>query len=201
MRIEDDWQLNVPCELRRRTARARIRTNEIVIRDVEHATEHTAELRGRDALVAVGKLLPALNAGGARSKTVSAAVQMLEDTPDTRQLFLRFAGPSARSVAESRRDWISPLSGGYMTVHDPDPADTRLGNLKYGVPLRMLPTDVRLALEMAAPEESERRAMEGELALLTQAWREAAEIAQCSDDMFVPDSINRRIDEMKSSKS
>lgn len=38
-----------------------------------------------------------------------------------------------------------------------------------------------LALEMALNEESERRAMAGELALLEAAWREAEEIAAIAD--------------------
>ena len=38
-----------------------------------------------------------------------------------------------------------------------------------------------LALEMALHEESERRAMDGELALLEAAWREAEEIAKIAD--------------------
>jgi hypothetical protein len=38
-----------------------------------------------------------------------------------------------------------------------------------------------LALEMAVHEESERRALEGELALLEAAWREAEEVAQIAD--------------------
>jgi hypothetical protein len=39
----------------------------------------------------------------------------------------------------------------------------------------------RLALEMAAHEESERRALEGELEALQEAWREADEIATIAD--------------------
>jgi hypothetical protein len=42
----------------------------------------------------------------------------------------------------------------------------------------------RLALEMAAHEDNERRAMEGELAELAEAWREAEEIAEIADSMF-----------------
>lgn len=49
-----------------------------------------------------------------------------------------------------------------------------------------LPEAARLALEMAAHEESERRALEGELALLEQAWREAEEVAAIADNMFLP---------------
>jgi hypothetical protein len=49
-----------------------------------------------------------------------------------------------------------------------------------------LPESMRLALEMAAHEDSERRALEGELALLEQAWKEAEEVAAIADNMFLP---------------
>ena len=42
----------------------------------------------------------------------------------------------------------------------------------------------RLALEMAAHEESERRALDGELAELAAAWREADEIATIADALL-----------------
>jgi hypothetical protein len=45
----------------------------------------------------------------------------------------------------------------------------------------------RLALEMALHEESERRAMEGELAELEAAWRAAEEIAAIADAL--PDGV------------
>ena len=47
----------------------------------------------------------------------------------------------------------------------------------------------RLALEMAAREASERRALEGELHILEAAWKEAEEIAGIADDMFLPASV------------
>ncbi len=45
---------------------------------------------------------------------------------------------------------------------------------------------VWLALDMALQEEQERRALEGELWLLEQAWQEAEEIAAISDDLLLP---------------
>jgi hypothetical protein len=50
--------------------------------------------------------------------------------------------------------------------------------------LQFLPAEQRLALEMALHEESEQRALEGELALLEAAWREAEEIAHIADGML-----------------
>ena len=56
--------------------------------------------------------------------------------------------------------------------------------------LQALPNAARLALEMASHEESERRAMQGELALLEAAWKQAEEIAKIADDLLVPPSVD-----------
>jgi hypothetical protein len=53
-----------------------------------------------------------------------------------------------------------------------------------------LPNATRLALEMASHEESERRAMEGELALLEAAWKQAEEIAKIADNLLVPPTVD-----------
>jgi len=55
----------------------------------------------------------------------------------------------------------------------------------------------RLGLEMALHEESERRAMEGELTLLAAAWRDAEEIAAISDDMLLPENVQSSLDRMR----
>ena len=49
-----------------------------------------------------------------------------------------------------------------------------------------MPKPTRLALEMALHEERERRALEGELWRLEQAWRDAEEIAAISDNLLLP---------------
>jgi hypothetical protein len=56
--------------------------------------------------------------------------------------------------------------------------------------LQELPNAARLALEMAAHEDTERRAMEGELALLEAAWKQAEEIAKIADNLLVPPSVD-----------
>ena len=63
--------------------------------------------------------------------------------------------------------------------------------------LANLPHEVRLALEMASHEETERRALEGELALLEDAWQEAEEIAAISDDLFVSGDTHARLADLK----
>lgn len=55
----------------------------------------------------------------------------------------------------------------------------------------------RLALEMALHEETERRALEGELELLLDAWREAEELAGISDQLTIPAPVSERLDELK----
>jgi hypothetical protein len=63
------------------------------------------------------------------------------------------------------------------------------GEAKVGTPFGDLPVEMRLALEMAAHEDTERRALEGELQELMSAWRDADEIARISDAMFQPVEI------------
>ena len=52
--------------------------------------------------------------------------------------------------------------------------------------VRAMPTPLQLALEMSLHEEQERRALEGELWILEQAWREAEEIAAIADRLLLP---------------
>ncbi|HEX8273185.1 MAG TPA: hypothetical protein VF615_11140 [Longimicrobiaceae bacterium] len=61
-----------------------------------------------------------------------------------------------------------------------------------------MPGEVRLALEMAAHEDTERRALEGELAELERQWRAAEEIAAIADSLAVPAEVERRLRRMRS---
>ena len=47
---------------------------------------------------------------------------------------------------------------------------------------------------MALHEEAERRAMQGELAELERAWREAEEIAGISDDLLLPAGVEQKLE-------
>ena len=119
------------------------------------------ELRGEAAIRASGALLPRLNQSGGSAGEVQRAVAMLEADPSPERVFA--------SVADAQRHkagWISGRRGANL-----------LGNL---------PAHTRLALEMAAHEETERRALEGELADLEDAWREADEIAAIADALLNP---------------
>jgi hypothetical protein len=64
--------------------------------------------------------------------------------------------------------------------------------------LQDIPNAARLALEMATHEETERRAMQGELALLEAAWRQAEEIAKIADNLLVPSSVDEFVERNRS---
>jgi hypothetical protein len=133
---------------------------------------------GAEALRLVSQIIPAVNRYGGRPEDVRSAVDAMERDggPEgyvarlrTRAAATRHAGPDSSS-----RWWETD-----------DLPRTGL----YG-----LSTIDRLALEMAAHEEQERRALEGELAELENAWREAEEIAAIADDLLLPAGIQRRLD-------
>jgi hypothetical protein len=129
------------------------------------------DLRGEEALRAAGQLLPTLNATGASSKQVKDAVTLATEYTDPSVVF-----DQAARLAATKRSW---------------------NDFGKGAMLALIPPDLRLALEMLSHEESERRALEGELYLLEEAWKEAEEIAGISDDMFLPEDITNKLDEMK----
>ncbi len=63
--------------------------------------------------------------------------------------------------------------------------------------LWQMPAEVRLALEMSSHEDAERRALEGELALLEQQWRAAEAIAAVADTLAVPPEVERRLKRLR----
>ncbi|HEX7020680.1 MAG TPA: hypothetical protein VF159_11740 [Gemmatimonadaceae bacterium] len=153
LRVVHDWALSGPATLTVGRMlgplpwyRPRLKETDIV-------------LRGDDAVRVAAKLLPALNATGAKSSEIAAAVELMVETPNANALLARIAGRPPTRVQRLMND----------KAHN----------------LALLPREFRLALEMATHEDSERRALDGELALLEEAWREAEEIAAIADDMFV----------------
>lgn len=66
--------------------------------------------------------------------------------------------------------------------------------------LSELPAETRLAIEMAAHEGLERRALQGELAGLEQAWREAEKIANIADNLLLPATVDDWLDRRHGSR-
>jgi hypothetical protein len=146
-----------------------------------------------------GKLLSVLNFAAASNAEVQWAISKLGDASDPSGFFTRIASLAMRT------EW-----GLHPDAPDNGPAEPaaatvaerlalRLANRSFwghggtgserAMPLYRLPSVNRLALEMAANEDSERRALEGELDELREAWREAEEIAAIADGMFMDDTL------------
>lgn len=136
--------------------------------------EGRTDVRGAVAMRAAAQLLPKLNSGGASSRRVKEAVAIATEHDDPAVAFDR-----AASLAANTARWNDFF---------------RFGNKAT---LARVAPELRLALEMISHEESERRALEGELRILEDAWREAEEIAAIADDMFLPEDVSKRLAEMK----
>jgi hypothetical protein len=127
------------------------------------------ELEGPIAIRAAGRIMPGVNSFGGSSSQVQNAVRLIEDARGPE----RFFHSSARVQGKER--------------------------LRYSVvkveasEVGRMDATTRLALEMAAHEETERRAFEGELAQLEEAWREAEEIASIADRLLIPESVEKWI--------
>jgi hypothetical protein len=131
-----------------------------------------ATLTGQAARNAAPRLLAGINDLGASKRVVRSAVDLLLAVPDPDALF----GKTARVHSASKR---TPES----------------------VPLKSVTPELRLALEMAANESSERRALEGELHLLEERWREAEEIAGIADNLFLPSEVDAELARLKAGKA
>jgi hypothetical protein len=130
-------------------------------------------IRGEAALELAGKILPAVNFDGGGDSDVRDAVTLLGKQTDPHVAFAR-----AAAIA-NRANWEDFESRGLLAA---------------------LPAPQRLALEMISHEDTERRALEGELYLLEDAWREAEEIAAISDNMFLPKAITDGLAKLKARK-
>ena len=138
---------------------------------------------GQEAMRIAATLMPKVNRFGGTKKTVAEAVYALE-ARDGPEGYLESLVRVAPKVTRPPEYLMKRLS---LMREMPD----------YGL---FGFSDVqRLAFEMALHEEAERRAMQGELAELERAWRDAEEIAKIADDLLVPATVNDRISELKDS--
>lgn len=162
----DAWQLRFPHVVgtpMSRLQRLRWSAGSARVKD-----DPVAILEGDAAVVAAGKILPALNRSGASARLVHDATRFVEETGSVDEAFRR----ALRTVPSA---WRS------ATARPSSPARS----------LYRLPGPVRLGLEMAAHETAERRALEGELAELERDWRAAEEIAAIADDLLLPDRVRK----------
>jgi hypothetical protein len=131
--------------------------------DVPHDDGWT-RLEGTEAMHATGVILAGANPFGGTKRHVQEAVAEIESAGDASGFL---------ATAAARNGW----RGGRLI--------SLLGFYRGLGALHLSPTEC-LALEMAVHEESERRLMDGELEVLTAAWRHAEEIARICDDELSP---------------
>jgi hypothetical protein len=126
--------------------------------DIPH-DDGWAHFEGLEAMQAASTILAGTNRFGANQAQVEEAVARVEGVGDA-STYLR----SASSLGDSRHSRL-----------------TSVLNLWRGLGSMRLSRTECLALEMSLHEESERRALEGELAILAAAWQEAEELARVAD--------------------
>ncbi|MES2523288.1 MAG: hypothetical protein V4617_11350 [Gemmatimonadota bacterium] len=139
-------------------------------RDKRHNYE-LVDLRGNDAQSVMRWALPRVNRMGASHARVAESVRVIEQ-----------AGAPADFGS-----WIATQL----------PAWRAKQRFVDDGALDGIPKAVRLAFEMSMHEETERRALEGELHLLEAAWRDADAIAKIADSMFVPQQVDERITQLR----
>jgi hypothetical protein len=145
------------------------RSDDIALRLVHDGGASRYE--GEKALSAGGRMLARANWLGGAARLVQSAVRQIDESGD------------ADSFLHKTASRFSRFHGRRMMARY-----RRIGAMS------LVPVE-RLALEMAVHEESERRALEGELTQLAQEWKEAEEIAAIADDMFIAPSVEARIKE------
>jgi hypothetical protein len=156
--------------------------------DLQYETGHFA-FHGREAERVASVVIPTVNRFGASKAAVADAVSVIE----------KLGG------AEGYLDRLS-RDAAAQTQCDPDATDRwallRQRNQPYTAHgLFGLPSTDRLALEMALHEETERRALTGELVELERAWRDAEEIAGISDDLLLPPNVEATIEAIRRSNA
>ena len=148
--------------------------------ELEHAGGRVA-IEGSEARHAAAVLFPRVNQFGGTKVEVERAVARLEHAGSSEHFLANIArrGDRITRVTAAKSRW---------STSSDDVSDSGL---------LALPTSVSLAIEMALHEEQERRALEGELAELEHAWREAEEIGAISDSLLLPAWIDDALKRLK----
>jgi hypothetical protein len=133
-------------------------------------------LEGDHARRATALIMPKVNVGGAARDKVKAAVDRIESSGDPERFMTAVARtPLPRVEPSAWKRWPKPQPAAGISK---------------------LPLETRLAVEMAVNEENERRALEGELALLELEWKEAEEIAGIADQLG-NESVDEQFEALK----
>ncbi len=132
---------------------------------------------GRQAARIAAIVVPKVNRFGGNKALVADAVREIESLGSAERYLDRLS-----TVATAMTKPVISGSGQSWWRAD-------IENARWNTGLFALPKAHRLALEMALHEEAERRAIEGQLADLERAWRDAEEIAGIADSLLLPDDV------------
>jgi len=145
------------------------------VRDAGRANGSPIRFVGQSAERVLGQLVPAVNRFGGTRTEIEEALQRL-DASSSPSAFLTHAARLSEQQMRFRKGAVSRALRPSMAAFLYEPE-------RDGHGLFALPRTLSLAIEIVSNEERERRAMEGELALLEAAWREAEEVAQIADGL------------------
>ena len=180
-RRSDGTRYKLQREQAARFARIRVDDDEPGFRiEIHHGSlsrKDPYSFEGEDAERAINALLPLVNGAGAAAHYIRQAVSQIESHGAPH----RFIADSAERGSATAREF-------------PTVERRRKARLSGPGWIRKMTTPTRLALEMALNEEQERRALEGELAQLERAWREAEEIAAIADNLLLPEHTDAFLD-------
>jgi hypothetical protein len=152
-----------------------------------------ATLAQSSALRVAGKMLATLNVGVASQSEVQHAIAKLDEAGDPEGYFTRVASLAMRTswgrfpdAVEENTEQPRGSFSERLAIQLSNRSFWGRGGTSSDeeTPLFRLPAVDRLALEMAANEDIERRALMGELDSLHAAWKDAEEIAAIADELF-----------------
>ena len=128
------------------------------------------EFTGDAAMRTMSRIIPSLNGTGGKREDVKDAVARVEHEND------------AIAFMQQLTNRAVPFGRGAKVMN------VRLAH--------MLKSE-RLALEMMLHEDDERRALEGELHMLEQRWKDAEEVAAIADSLTLPDGVTERMNDLR----
>jgi hypothetical protein len=161
-------------------------------------SEDRVMVTGSTAHLLASRAMVDYNSKGASQKDVADALRVIEEAGSSDALIARIGAANRviippglalqrrqRRERRASRGRIGPrkILGTFRGERLDIERDgtTLVGRARQQQPQQYLPRTEALALEMALHDEAERRAMEGELEILEDAWREAEQIARIAD--------------------
>jgi hypothetical protein len=156
---------------------------------VQRNRRHHALMAGALAVGAVGTIA-----------THGMAIPVRKPAAQPPRPRLRVPQPNAASRACPRRGSTKRVSEAIQDIETrgrPEAYASNVARVFGPFALGALETHIRLALEMHTHEKDERRALEGELAALMAAWREAEELAAVEDGLLIPAAVMDELERKK----